>query len=111
MHYAAVNYILVLPWSTNLSTSDPSCLLEMTGRERGVGAHSDRDITEQRMVLSEKLCWGEWRRGMLLHKQGMCLVSLRANTQHAFGKRKSKHFPQVWITLEVYIPLLQKRVH
>lgn len=33
-----------------LSTNDPSCLLEMTGREKGVGTQKDMDI----MVLSEK---------------------------------------------------------
>lgn len=113
-HYTVVNFIFVLPLSTKLSTSDPSCLLEMTERERGVGTHSNMDIMEQRMVLSEKFhlsLWGEGRRGSLLHKQRMCLHSLYANTWHAFGERKTKHFPQVWITLEVYITLLQKCAH
>ena len=83
MHYAVVNFIFVLPLSKKLSTSDPGCLLEMTGRERGVGTHSDTDIMEQRMVLSEKFhlsLWGEGRKGTLLHKQRMCLFSLYANT-------------------------------
>lgn len=88
MHYAVVNFIFVLPLSTKLSTSDPRSLLEMTGRETGVGTHSDMDIMELRMVLSEKFhfsLWGEGRRGMQLHKQRMCLFSLYANTWHAFG--------------------------
>lgn len=111
MHYAVVDFIFVLPLSTKLRTSDPSCLLEMTGREKGVGTHSDMDIMEQRMVLSEKFhlsLWGEGKRGTLLHRQRMCLVSLYAYTLHAFGERKTKHFPHVWIILEVYITLLQK---
>lgn len=54
MCYAVVNFIFVLPLSTKLSTNDPSCLLEMIGRERGVGTHRDMNIMEQSMVLSEK---------------------------------------------------------
>lgn len=79
MRYAVVNFIFVLPLSTKLSTNDPSCLLEMTGRERSVGTHRDMNIMEQSMVLSEKFhlsLWGEGRRGTLLHKQRMCLFSL-----------------------------------
>lgn len=48
---------------------------------------------------------------MQIYKQRMCLFSPYANTWHAFGERKIKIFPQVWMTLEVYITLLQKLVH
>lgn len=85
MHYVLVSFIFVLLLSTKLSTNDPSCLLEMTGRERGVGTHKDMDIMGQSMMQSEKFhlsLWGDGRRGTLLHKQRMCLFSLSKYISH-----------------------------
>lgn len=100
MYFAVVNFIFVLPLSTKLSTNDPSCLLEMTGRERGVGTHKDMDIMEQSMVLSEKFhlsLLGEGRRATLLHKQKMCLFSPCKNSLLVRGKRNiSPKFGLCW---------------
>lgn len=113
MHYAIVTFIFVLPLSTKLSTSGPSCLLEVTGRERDVGTHSDTDIKEQRMVLSEKFHLSLWERGggeRCSASRGCPCCHYMQIHDNAFGEGKTKHFPQVWITLEVCITLLQKCV-
>lgn len=97
MHHAAANFIFALPLLTKLRISDPCCLVEMTGRERGVESHDNTDTMEQRAVLSGKFhlsLWQEGRRGMLLHKQRMCLFSLHASTLYASGERKLNVFPK-----------------
>lgn len=65
------------------------------------------------MVLSEKFhlsLWGEGRTGMCSTRRGCPCCHYMQIRDSAFGEGKTKHFPQVWITLEVYITVLQKRV-
>lgn len=113
MHYAVVNFIFVLPLSTKLCTSDPSCLLEMTGRERGGETHSDMDIMQQRIVLSEKfhLSLGGGGGGERCSTSRGCACFHYMQIHDMLLARGKQHFPQVWITLEVYITLLQKCAH